>query len=367
MIIAVSDLHLGDPLSNRSGFKQFIDEFLKPKSDEISNLILLGDILDFWRRDSPTVLLENLDILNSINSLGFNVVYIVGNHDFTMTEYGLGGQGLEVQNMATDNSSNITVSKEYQTANGGRNFRFIHGHQINYWYTLPFYESFSRAMCDTDRQVSERADVWSMIDRLPDISPILQQKILQLSPINRAQIENKLAGPLEGFSMSAEESIVAESNLLGSLTHIDHYSDSNRNELLFQGISKSVQELIDTNNRAMQMESLTNLYDLSEDSTLKEVEQKFLEAWKDAFHWILSKTGKEWTLEKQQLTQYIKRIAALFTTELKHNEFLIHGHGHSTFVNQETRTADTGCWIKDEASFITIDDGEVTSRSWPKW
>ena len=63
--------------------------------------------------------------------------------------------------------------------------------------------------------------------------------------------------------------------------------------------------------------------------------------------------------------QYAGRIAAMFTTELHHDEFLIHGHGHSTFVNRETRTADAGCWVKNAASFITIDDGEVTSRSWP--
>ncbi len=365
MIIAVSDLHLGDPLSNKLGFKQFIDEFLKPKSDEITHLVLLGDVFDFWRRDSSTVLLDNLDILNSISSLGFHVIYVVGNHDFNMIEYSLGKQEQDVQNLTPDNSSNITVCKEHQITHGGKNFRFIHGHQINYWYALPFYETFSRAMCDTDKQISERADVWSLIDRLQDISPILQQKILQLSRKTRAQIENKLAGPLEGFSMSAEESAIAEPNLLSSLTQIDQYSDDNKNELLFYGISKSIQELIDSSNRALQIESLSNLLEQIEDSTHKEVEQKFLVTWKDIFQWILSKTGKEWFLEKQQLTQYARRIAAMFTTELKHNEFLIHGHGHSTFVNQETRTADAGCWIREEASFLMLEDGEVTSNSWP--
>ena len=366
MIIVVSDLHLGDPLSNRAGFKQFIDEFLKPRSDEISHLILLGDILDFWRRDSPTVLLNNLELLNSISSLGFQAVYVVGNHDFTMTEYGLTRHGIDVQDVAADNPTNFTVCKEYQTSNGGKNFRFIHGHQINYWFALPFYETFSRAMCDTDKQVSERADVWSMIDRLQDISPILQQKILQLSRKTRTQIETKLAGPLEGYSMSTEESVIAESNLLSSLTQIDQYSDDNKNEILFYGISKSIQKLIDSSNRALQIESLNSLLEQIEDSTPKEVEHKFLVTWKDIFHWILSKTGKEWFLEKQQLTQYARRIAAMFTTELKHDEFLIHGHGHSTFINQETRTADAGCWIRDVASFITIDDGEVTSKPWSK-
>jgi len=365
MIIVVSDLHLGDPLSNRSGFKHFIDGFLKSKSDEISHLILLGDILDFWRRDSPTVLLDNLDILNSISSLGFHVVYVVGNHDFTMTEYGLGKQGIEVHKTATDNPTNITVCKEYQTSNGGKSFRFIHGHQINYWYALPFYETFSKVMCDTDEQVSERADVWSMIDRLPDVSPFLQQKILQLSRETRAQIEDRLAGPLDRESMTAEESVLVESNLLSSLIQIDPYNDGNNRELLLHAISKSIQKLIDSNNRAMQIESLRNLSELAEDSTRENVAAEFLLVWKDLFKWIVPKIGKEWTLEKQQLTQYARRIAAMFTTDLHHDEFLIHGHGHSTFVNRETKTADTGCWIKDAASFITIEDGEVTSKPWP--
>jgi len=364
MIIAVSDLHLGDPLSNRSGFKHFIDEFLKSKSDEISHLILLGDVLDFWRKDSPTVLFDNLDILNSISSLGFHVVYVVGNHDFTMIEYGLSKQGIDVHKTATDNPANITVCKEYQTSNGGKNFRFIHGHQINYWYALPFYETFSKAMCDTDEQVSERADVWSMIDRFPDVSPILQQKILQLSSETRAQIENRLTGPLDRESMTAEESVFVESNLLSSLAQIDPHNDGNIRELL-HGISESIQKLIDSNNRAMHIESLRDLSEIAEDSSHEKVAADFLLVWKDLFKWIVSKTGKEWTLEKLQLTQYAGRIAAMFTTELQHNEFLIHGHGHSTFVNQETRTADTGCWVKDAASFITIEDGEVTSKPWP--
>jgi len=273
-------------------------------------------------------------------------------------------RGIDVQNIATDNPTNFTVCKEYQTSNGGKNFRFIHGHQINYWYALPFYEKFSRAMCDTDEQVSERSDVWSMIDRLPDISPILQQKILQLSGETRVKIENKLAGPLEGHSLSAEEPIIVESNLLSSLTQIGQYNNGDKHVLLVHSINKSIRELVNSNNRAMQIESLTNLSELAEDSTRNEVAEKFLVAWNDIFKWVFSKTGKEWTQEKQQLIQYARRIAAMFTTELHHDEFLIHGHGHNTFINQETRTADAGCWIKDAASFITIDDGEVTSRSW---
>ena len=85
MIIVVSDLHLGDPASNRSGFLSFIDEFLKPNREEITDLVLLGDILDLWRRNSSTIIIDNLDILQTVCALGFPVHYIVGNHDMTMT------------------------------------------------------------------------------------------------------------------------------------------------------------------------------------------------------------------------------------------------------------------------------------------
>ena len=92
MIIAVSDLHLGDLASNRTGFLSFIEDFLKPKCDEITDLVLLGDILDLWRRNCSRVILDNLDILNDVCSLGFHIHYIVGNHDFIMKQFGAGGE-----------------------------------------------------------------------------------------------------------------------------------------------------------------------------------------------------------------------------------------------------------------------------------
>ena len=46
MIIAVADLHLGSQIANKSGFSKFIQEYLKPNEDDISHIVLLGDILD---------------------------------------------------------------------------------------------------------------------------------------------------------------------------------------------------------------------------------------------------------------------------------------------------------------------------------
>ena len=80
MIIAVSDVHLGCKTSNRESFLRFLEKCDTPAID---HLVLLGDILDFWRRNNSAVIMENEAILEKLASLrAKNVHYIVGNHDY---------------------------------------------------------------------------------------------------------------------------------------------------------------------------------------------------------------------------------------------------------------------------------------------
>ncbi|MHA1615236.1 MAG: metallophosphoesterase [Candidatus Thorarchaeota archaeon] len=365
MIIAVSDIHLGDPNSNRVGFIHFIEEFLKPKREEITQLILLGDVLDLWRRDPTTVILENLGVFNNLCSLGFHVYYVVGNHDFIMIDIAQGQTGGDVPAGLACNPTNMTVCQEHQLVNGGNSFRFIHGHQINYWYALPFYEMFSRAMCNVNNQVSELADVWRMLQRTYGSIPLFtQQRIDTLSYETRIKFENKLAGPLEGHSMSIEESIVVESNLLNPFVEIDFHKNPNFQKQTLDSICKSIRELITRHSIASNIESLVELSEMAEDCPLEEIASNYLIVWEDIYRWIVSNRGMA-VQENRLLSLNANRIAAMFNTDLTTEEFLIHGHGHRAFVNHQFRIADTGCWIKDAASFITIDDGEVTSNSWP--
>jgi hypothetical protein len=53
----VSDLHLGYKNADKDSFSRFLDSL---KSDaETTDLVLLGDIVDMWRRDASGVFLEN--------------------------------------------------------------------------------------------------------------------------------------------------------------------------------------------------------------------------------------------------------------------------------------------------------------------
>ncbi|MBS7629872.1 metallophosphoesterase, partial [Candidatus Bathyarchaeota archaeon] len=78
MIVVVSDVHLGYRNSNRQLFLKFLEEICKPLGPD-DHLILLGDILDFWRRNNVLVAIENEIIFKTLESLNSNIHYIIGN------------------------------------------------------------------------------------------------------------------------------------------------------------------------------------------------------------------------------------------------------------------------------------------------
>ena len=78
----VSDLHLGYKNSDKDSFNRFLDSL--QSDEETTDLVLLGDIVDMWRRDASGVFLENWDIVHKIISLKqkMRVHYVAGNHDY---------------------------------------------------------------------------------------------------------------------------------------------------------------------------------------------------------------------------------------------------------------------------------------------
>ena len=66
MIIVVSDVHLGYDRSNKDDFISFLD---KCDTQEIEDLVLLGDIFDVWRLSRADVFIKNDDVFKNLNSL----------------------------------------------------------------------------------------------------------------------------------------------------------------------------------------------------------------------------------------------------------------------------------------------------------
>jgi UDP-2,3-diacylglucosamine pyrophosphatase LpxH len=367
MIVAVSDLHLGDRASNKSGFIDFIEEYLKPNAEDISHLFLLGDILDLWRRDNSAVILDNLDILDSIKSLGFPVFYLVGNHDFIMTEMIGKYPNFVPLRKPEGNPGEITICTTHQLTNGKRKFRFIHGHQIDYWYALSFYEALCKTMCSVNESQNSPDNVWDMLLSFSmGTSAIVSSNVSQLPLEARMKIEQKLAGPLERNDMSKEESALIELNLLHQFFDIEQLIPTTSNMGMFDSIRKEARTLsssfrkLDSAPRCIE-----ELYQSASSGTPKEVVNLLMRSWSDTNRWILevNRNGVE-PKKSEQFIPHLRRIAAMLTVNLQSDEYLIHGHDHRGEIDDIFGVADTGCWLYDRASFITIDEGVVRLSKW---
>ncbi|MFW9789040.1 MAG: metallophosphoesterase [Candidatus Thorarchaeota archaeon] len=96
--VAVSDVHLGfnfedndfpDPANT---FREFIQN-LNESETSIDNFVILGDFLDFWRRDDGKLFADYGDILNTLVDMKNKskrikeLYYLPGNHDYNIIWY----------------------------------------------------------------------------------------------------------------------------------------------------------------------------------------------------------------------------------------------------------------------------------------
>jgi meiotically up-regulated gene 157 (Mug157) protein len=84
-IVVASDQHLGYENSNADDFKNFLDYILTKRND-IQSFILLGDLVDMWRRDASGIFLEFSWMINQLlnirNSKRIEIYIVAGNHDY---------------------------------------------------------------------------------------------------------------------------------------------------------------------------------------------------------------------------------------------------------------------------------------------
>lgn len=185
MIIAVSDIHLGSKDSNRDDFFDFLNDC---NDTGIDHLILLGDIIDFWRRNNAGIINDktNAKILNKIARLEVGEIdYVIGNHDYYL---------LTLSNRYGEDFP-FTVRKNLRLENGGTSFYCIHGYELEVFETLEpatveLYEMFSENMCLAEDVCGGFAStLWAMKSGCEDIIE-KTTKFLIKSPNDRKKIQN---------------------------------------------------------------------------------------------------------------------------------------------------------------------------------
>jgi UDP-2,3-diacylglucosamine pyrophosphatase LpxH len=149
-IIAVSDLHLGFETSDKAAFIRFLGTLQSDPS--VTDLVLLGDIVDMWRRDASGVFLENRDVFDLIFLLQkkMRVHYVAGNHEFHVLK--LQGRGYPINFLRT-----LTLQQD------GLNYRFVHGWEFDELQREHFMESLCHAM--SDHKGDRDTNIWAALNR----------------------------------------------------------------------------------------------------------------------------------------------------------------------------------------------------------
>jgi UDP-2,3-diacylglucosamine pyrophosphatase LpxH len=133
MIIAVSDLHLGYEKAEKETFVEFLEDY---RWKDVSDLVILGDFVDMWRRDASGVFLEHQDVMAKLLELRARKVtvhIVAGNHDYHLLQLKRRGYPFAFER-------NLVL--------GRGKYRFVHGYEYDKAQRPILMEALCRLMSD---------------------------------------------------------------------------------------------------------------------------------------------------------------------------------------------------------------------------
>lgn len=124
-IFVIGDLHMGDggPRDNFAvGDKEKeLNLFLDFVEKENGELVIIGDLFEFWRISLGRVLIKRLELINRLAQM--QAIYVVGNHDVDLESL-----------ISTDMLANQffkKMSQRFVKKIGDKKFMFMHGHEVD--------------------------------------------------------------------------------------------------------------------------------------------------------------------------------------------------------------------------------------------
>ena len=360
LIVVVSDLHIGGseaPFFNKRGFNQFVQSFLKERESEISHFIMLGDVVDLWWKPTSEVVQESSETLLELSRLDMKKYYLIGNHDFEFkTIYPLEIEFEIIEGISSTKSSKGNgIVHDESLRNGGKEFRFIHGHQIAYWYALSFYELFCKAMCGRMDTIPV-SNVWNTILEREGASEKVRFGIQNLSSEIRGKLEYYLAGPLEPSLEDERKSVLEEWELLRRFENFTRILELLSDDDILQELKEELEKV--TSKIGIQFSKA------SSDSRIHMLEM-YSKVWRDVLRRIdLIAEGKIPLESTEDVILKSRRLAAKLSTGLRSDEFLIHGHSHQAYLSKTYMSGDPGHWLGNAGSYLVIDDGKIDLENW---
>ena len=210
MIIAVSDVHLGEAGFQEQDrqFSNFLDSVQNSLLKEGGDLVLLGDIFDFWRGDSVVVLEKYSGIIEKLLNFPSNidVHYIIGNHDYYLSEI-----------PAYFNESPFSSFGRSLRIRDVNWFKFIHGYQMEvmtnpYTKDMNLYESLALRLSYHAGLTGQFAsDLWQKLTSLTQLEEYVSSMMklesgymnsMMKNPSVRLKGEHKSEDRIGDFSKS---------------------------------------------------------------------------------------------------------------------------------------------------------------------
>jgi UDP-2,3-diacylglucosamine pyrophosphatase LpxH len=143
-IVVTSDQHLGYEHSNVSDFLNFLDFILE--RNDVQALVLLGDMVDMWRRDASGVFLCFSEIIKKLLDLKYSkkidIFIVAGNHDYHLLK--LGGQDYKFHFYQELPSATFSITK----TSGNKKYTFKHGWEFDLAQHPLVMESMCHNMSD---------------------------------------------------------------------------------------------------------------------------------------------------------------------------------------------------------------------------
>jgi UDP-2,3-diacylglucosamine pyrophosphatase LpxH len=126
----------------------------------VTDLVLLGDIVDMWRRDASGIFLENMDTMEIVKGLQrkIKVHWIAGNHDYHL---------LKLKNRAPHYNYPFEFHETLELVDGDTTYRFMHGYEFEYGNELKYIRPVLEILCHfmSDAEGVPEDELWVEISK----------------------------------------------------------------------------------------------------------------------------------------------------------------------------------------------------------
>jgi UDP-2,3-diacylglucosamine pyrophosphatase LpxH len=202
---------LGYANSDKAAFNAFLDN-LSQRSD-VTHLVLLGDVVDMWRRDASGVFLEHHDTVTkllALKSKGVQIFYVAGNHDYHVVDL-------------TNPAYPFKFLKELTLTDGPVTYRLVHGYEFDPEQKIPFMAFLCRVMSDTGGAFESNlwVDFHSAKTILSKMEPsFVKADLAKVAQRLHQRPEDRLKGSINKINSTACNSVKPGEVLVFGHTHV---------------------------------------------------------------------------------------------------------------------------------------------------